>query len=154
MFIFLSNTLEVGICLLHKHRHTQTHTHTHTHTHTQIWMLTTSEVRMAFLTEMNTGILWLSLVNITFVKKKKNFHSFKFVLFLFRLSPLSFVWLLQDWLRTTCYSNTLYTLREKCYSGLNAEYSVSLRIQSEYGIIRTRITPHTDTFYAVTCLRL
>ena len=39
--------------------------------------------------------------------------------------------------------------------GLNAvsrsrtEYSVSLRIQSECGKIRTRITPNTDTFYAV-----
>ena len=34
--------------------------------------------------------------------------------------------------------------------GLNTErYSVSLRIQSECGTIRTRITPNTDTFYAV-----
>ena len=52
-------------------------------------------------------------------------------------------------------------LREKCpYSelfcphfptfGLNTgSYSVSLRIQSECGKIRTRITPNTDTFYAV-----
>ena len=29
-------------------------------------------------------------------------------------------------------------------------YSVSLRIQSECGKMRTRITPNTDTFYAVT----
>ena len=28
-------------------------------------------------------------------------------------------------------------------------YGVSLRIQSEYGKMRTRITPNTDTFYAV-----
>ena len=35
--------------------------------------------------------------------------------------------------------------------GLNTErYSVSLRIQSECGKIRTRITPNRDTFYAVT----
>ena len=34
--------------------------------------------------------------------------------------------------------------------GLNAKrYSVSLRIQSECGEMRTRITPNTDTFYAV-----
>ena len=53
------------------------------------------------------------------------------------------------------------TLREKCpYSelfwsafpacGLNTErYFVSLRIQSECGKMQTRITPNTDTFYAV-----
>ena len=53
------------------------------------------------------------------------------------------------------------SLQEKCsYSelfwsvfsafGLNTErYSVSLRIQSECGKIGTRITPNTDTFYAV-----
>ena len=34
--------------------------------------------------------------------------------------------------------------------GLNTErYSLSLRIQSECGKIQTRITPNTDTFYAV-----
>ena len=34
--------------------------------------------------------------------------------------------------------------------GLNMDrYSVSLRIQSECGKIRTRITPNTDTFHAV-----
>ena len=34
--------------------------------------------------------------------------------------------------------------------GLNTEiYGVSLRIQSECGKMRTRITPNTDTFYAV-----
>ena len=34
--------------------------------------------------------------------------------------------------------------------GLNTErYSISLRIQSECGKMRTRITPNTDTFYAV-----
>ena len=34
--------------------------------------------------------------------------------------------------------------------GLNTErYGVSLRIQSECGNMRTRITPNTDTFYAV-----
>ena len=53
------------------------------------------------------------------------------------------------------------TLRKKCpYSELfwsafpriwlNTErYGASLRIQSEYGKIRTRITPNTDTFHAV-----
>ena len=35
--------------------------------------------------------------------------------------------------------------------GLNTErYGVSLRIQSECGKIRTRKTPNTDTFHAVT----
>ena len=34
--------------------------------------------------------------------------------------------------------------------GLNTEiYGVNLRIQSEYGKIRTRKTPNADTFYAV-----
>ena len=38
--------------------------------------------------------------------------------------------------------------------GLNTErYSVSLRIQSECGKMRTRITPNTDTVYAVCILR-
>ena len=36
--------------------------------------------------------------------------------------------------------------------GLNSErYSVSLCSQSECGKMRTRITPNTDTFYAVRC---
>ena len=34
--------------------------------------------------------------------------------------------------------------------GLNTErYSVSLRVQSEHGKIRTRITPNTNTFHVV-----
>ena len=34
--------------------------------------------------------------------------------------------------------------------GLNMErYSISLRIQSGFGNMRTRITPNTDTFHAV-----
>ena len=33
--------------------------------------------------------------------------------------------------------------------GLNDSDSVSLRIQSECGKILTRMTPNTDTFYAV-----
>ena len=62
--------------------------------------------------------------------------------------------------------HSYYTHCEKCvhtrsYSGphfpafeLNTErYSVSLRIQSECGKMRTRITPNTDTFYSVTCFR-
>ena len=48
-------------------------------------------------------------------------------------------------------------MRNRSYSGLrfpafglNKErYGVSLRIDSEYGKIRTRITPNTDTFYGV-----
>ena len=39
--------------------------------------------------------------------------------------------------------------------GLNTErYEVSPRIQSECGKIRTRITPNTDTFHAVHCLKV
>ena len=39
--------------------------------------------------------------------------------------------------------------------GLNTErYSVSLRIQSECGKIRTRITPNRDTFYGVLSINL
>ena len=49
------------------------------------------------------------------------------------------------------------SVRIRSYSGpyfpacrLNAEtYSVSLRLQSECGKIRTRITPNTNTFHAV-----
>ena len=38
--------------------------------------------------------------------------------------------------------------------GLNMErYSVSLRIQSEYWKIRSRVTPNTDTFHAVSFQR-
>ena len=52
-------------------------------------------------------------------------------------------------------------VRIRSYSGpyfpafrLNTErYSVSLHIQSKCGKIRTRITPNTDTFYAVNVLR-
>ena len=49
-------------------------------------------------------------------------------------------------------------LREKCpysqlfwsaFSRIRTEYEVSLRIQSKCGKMRTRITPNTDTFYAV-----
>ena len=48
-----------------------------------------------------------------------------------------------------------YTMREKypysklfrfTFSRIRTEYSVSLRIKSECGKIRTRITPNTDTF--------
>ena len=39
--------------------------------------------------------------------------------------------------------------------GLNTErYAISLRIQSECGKIRTRITPNTNTFHAVKSLSL
>ena len=39
--------------------------------------------------------------------------------------------------------------------GLNTErYGVYLRIQSEFGEIRTRITPNTDTFYEVCLVNL
>ena len=36
------------------------------------------------------------------------------------------------------------------FSRIRTEYGVSLRIQSEYGKMRTEITPNTDTFHAVT----
>ena len=45
----------------------------------------------------------------------------------------------------------LLTLREKCLY-LEFFWSVSLRIQSECGKIRTRKTPNTDTFQAVLML--
>ena len=48
-------------------------------------------------------------------------------------------------IRTQSYSSPYFPA-----IGLDAErYSVSLRIQSKYGKIRTRITPNTDAFYAV-----
>ena len=43
-----------------------------------------------------------------------------------------------------------YSLSHFPTFGLNTDrYSISLRILSECGKIRTRITPNTDTFYAV-----
>ena len=69
-----------------------------------------------------------------------------------------------QWLIPVYFSTDVLTLREKCpYSelfwsafpafGLNTErYSVSLRIQSECRKMRTKITPNTDTFYAVLLL--
>ena len=63
--------------------------------------------------------------------------------------------------RLNCYNCSIYTawkcIRIRSYSGpyfptfgLNTErYSVSLRIQSEYGKIRTKVTPNWDTFYAI-----
>ena len=43
-------------------------------------------------------------------------------------------------------------LREK-YPYSELFWSVFSRIRTEYGKIRTRITPNTDTFYAVLVLR-
>ena len=51
-----------------------------------------------------------------------------------------------------------FALRKKCpyselfwsaFSRIRTEHGVSLRIQSECGKIRTRITPNTETFHAV-----
>ena len=55
------------------------------------------------------------------------------------------------------HSHSVKSVRIRCYSGhyfhtfgLNTErYSVSLRIQCECRRLRTRITPNTDNFYAV-----
>ena len=60
----------------------------------------------------------------------------------------------------SCTIHCVKSIRIRSYSGphfptfgLNTErYSVSLRIQSECGKMRTRITPHTDTFHAVVLL--
>ena len=57
----------------------------------------------------------------------------------------------------TCKMCCVKSIRIRSYSGqqfpafrLNMErYSISLRIQSECGKMRIRITPNTDTFYAV-----
>ena len=49
-----------------------------------------------------------------------------------------------------CFCIRSYSGRYFPAVGLNMErYFISLRIQSECGIIRTRITPNTDIFYAV-----
>ena len=56
-----------------------------------------------------------------------------FGVFLVRVFPHS------DWMRRV-------SLHTQC------ESSVSLHIQSEYGKIRTRKTPNTDTFHALYCL--
>ena len=58
------------------------------------------------------------------------------------------------------YTHCVKGVRIRSYSGpyfpvfgLNTERYVSFRIQSEFGEIRTRISPNTDTFYAVTMLK-
>ena len=70
-------------------------------------------------------------------------------------------WLTEFPCMSICHStHCVKSVRIWCYScphfptfGLNTErYGVSLRIQSECGKMRTRITPNTDTFHAVTCL--
>ena len=57
----------------------------------------------------------------------------------------------------TPHQHCVKSVRIRCYSGpyfpafgLNTErYGVSLRVQSECGKMRTRITSNTDTFYAM-----
>ena len=62
-------------------------------------------------------------------------------------------------IRIRCYSGPhfpafgLNTERYRLYKYRDTEYFVSLRIHSDCGEIRTRITPNTDTFYAVTMKR-
>ena len=62
-------------------------------------------------------------------------------------------------IRIRCYSCLhfpafgLNTERYRLYKYRDTEYSVSLRIQSDCGEMRTRITPNTDIFYAVTMKR-
>ena len=66
-----------------------------------------------------------------------------------------------EWCLSTNFTHCVKRARIRNYFGpyfpafgLNAErYSVSLRTQAEWGEIRTRITPNTDTFYAVTFCR-
>ena len=59
-----------------------------------------------------------------------------------------------------CYiweTSRRHSLRIQSYYGLyfpafglnTGRYGVSLHVQSEYGKVRTRITPNTDTFHAV-----
>ena len=40
------------------------------------------------------------------------------------------------------------------FSCIRTEYGVSLRIQPECGKMRNRITPNTDTFYAVSGIHI
>ena len=47
--------------------------------------------------------------------------------------------------------NKYYSLRENC-PYLKLFWSVSIRILSKYGKMRTRIAPNMNTFYAVTTL--
>ena len=50
--------------------------------------------------------------------------------------------------RIRSYSGVILSYPHFSAFGLNTErYEVCLRIQSEYGKMRTRITPNTDTFY-------
>ena len=66
----------------------------------------------------------------------------------------------QNQLLGSALKHCVKSVRIRSYSGpyfptfgLNTEgYSLSLRIQSEHGKIRTRITPNTDTFYALKVL--
>ena len=66
-------------------------------------------------------------------------------------------------METSLFSNhCAKSVRIRSYSsrhfpafGVNTErYSVSLRIQSDCGKIWTRITPYTDTLYAVNALKV
>ena len=73
------------------------------------------------------------------------------------LSLMTFRKLIEFWISGVVIYHCVKTARIRSYSGphfpafaLNTErYFTSLRIQSECGEMWTRITPNTDTFYAV-----
>ena len=85
-----------------------------------------------------------------------NFH-FSVVRIFDTMSWVIFRFSLFFFQKTLSYRHCLEIVSIQSYSGpyfpafgLNTEkYSISLRIQSECGKIRTRITPNTGTFYAV-----
>ena len=82
-----------------------------------------------------------------------NYQRFKFLAFLTFIRALNF----SKSLVQSTNIHSVKSARIRSFSGphfshIQIRYSVSLRIQSECGKMRTRITPNTDTFYAVILL--
>ena len=99
-----------------------------------------------WLTPSLFNLLFLSRINLLQVLRC-NLKYFQYV----------FIPRFDYFIRFCYYNHWVKSVRIRSYSGpyfpafgLNTErYSVSLRIQSKYGKIWTRITPNTDSFQAV-----
>ena len=63
-------------------------------------------------------------------------------------SVIDFISMSVSWVYHYCFNNVMNSLRKKC-PYLELFWFFSSRIRTEYGEIRTRITPNTDTFHAV-----
>ena len=107
--------------------------------------------------------LWKYLFEVLFTLSSWKLSITNLIIYLFNTQRVFRMFseslgLWNDFIFRTLVSNTItaWSVRIRSYSGpyfsifgLNTErYSVSLRIQSECGKIRTIITPNRDTFYA------